>query len=733
MRPLKFGVARSFPPGPPQRVRFGGRIFAACLCFSPPSALFAQDIGAPPRAEQRASPTAPARFAYLLSRDPTLTADAVFRPAFQAQFRPVDARALSFGFSESVLWVRIEVTNAEPRARERILVAGYPMLDDIRLYERRDNRIHERRSGDQRPFREREFDYRNVAFRLDLPPQSTRVFYLRVESSSALNAPLKLHTPEEFAALERSETLLFAMYYAALAVMLLYNALLFASARESGFLYYILYVASVGLFLFTLNGLAFQRLWPDAVWWSNVCLPVFIHASYVFGIQFTRYYLESAAGTPRLDLVLRGLILFGAVNSGLCLILPYSVAIWIGAAMAFIVPVCVLAAAAVNLYERRRSARFYLIAWSALLLGVAFFSLKSFSLIPENTLTNNSMQAGFLAQVILLSLGLADRVNLLRRSLSERVHALERAEIEIKKSAEQYRLLVDNTSDIIFSLDAGARFLSVNRAALDQLGYRESELIGRPLTDLLYRSVELEEILPEIDIQREFVERELEEVLNGHQRAAFMAEFATRLGELRHLEVRLEPFFQGAEPVIFGKAAAASGDSIARFLESERQEFVIGNFINIGELIGQRIVKNLSKYADPAAALGVEICVREMIINAIEHGNLNVTYEEKTRAQTRTDYFSFLNERQKDPRYRDRKVRLTYSLNRRRVIYRISDEGPGFDHRRMLARGAEAANAAGLAHGRGLTMTLNMFDVVRYNERGNEVTLVKFFQPSQGA
>lgn len=670
------------------------------------------------------------RIAYLLSRDPALTAQSALRPGFEGQFRSADGRPLSFGFSESILWVRLEIANPAPAAREAILVAGYPMLDDIRLYERRANQIMERQSGDRRPFAEREFAYRNVAFRLTMPPQSTQSFYLRVESSSALNLPLQLYAPEDFAALERSETLLFAMYYAALAVMLLYNALLFASARESGFLYYILYVAAVALFLFTLNGLAFQYLWPGAVWWSNVCLPVFIHASYVFGIQFTRHYLESASGTPRLDAVLRLIILFGAVNCVLCLFLPYSIAIWIGAAMAFLVPVLVLAAAFANLYEHHRSARFYLIAWSAMLLGVAFFSLKSFGIIPENILTNSSMQAGFLAQVILLSLGLADRVNLLRRNLSERVEELERAEIEVKKSAEQYRLLVENTSDIVFSLDADARFISVNRAALDQLGYRESELIGRRLTDLLYRSVELEEILPEIDIQREFVERELEEVLNAGQNVAFMAEFATRLGELRHLEVRLEPFTQGAAPVIFGKAAAASGDSIARFLESERQEFVIGNFINIGELIGQRIVKNLSKYADPAAALGVEICVREMIINAIEHGNLNVTYEEKTRAQTRADYFSFLNERQKDPRYRDRKVRLVYSLNRRRVIYRISDEGPGFDHRRMLARGAEEANAAGLAHGRGLTMTLNMFDIVRYNERGNEVTLVKFFQPA---
>lgn len=701
-------------------MRFAGRILAACACFFPLALLHAEDA--------RES----TRIAYWLSDDPTLSAETVLRPAFQAQFRPAAPGGLSFGFTDAALWVRVELTNPDAQARERILVAGYPMLDDLRLYERRDNRILERQSGDLRPFSEREFEYRNVAFRLELPPQSTRSFYLRVETSSALNAPISIHTPENFAALERSETVFFSMYYAALAVMLLYNALLFSSVRESGFLHYIFYIASVGLFLFTLNGLAFQRLWPDAVWWSNACLPVFIHASYVFGIQFTRYYLESAVGTPRLDAVLRGVVLFGVANSALCLVLPYSIAILIGAAMAFLVPVLVLTAAGASLYARQRSARFYLIAWSAMLLGVAFFSLKSFGIIPENPLTNGSMQVGFLAQVILLSLGLADRVNLLRRSLSERVIELERAEIEIKKSAEQHRLLVENTSDIVFSLDADARFLSVNRAALNQLGYRESELIGRRITDLLYRSVELEEILPEIDIQREFVERELEEVLNSNQKVAFMAEFATRLGELRHLEVRLEPFLEGAAPVIFGKAAAASGDSIARFLESERQEFVIGNFINIGELIGQRIVKNLSKYADPAAALGVEICVREMIINAIEHGNLNVTYEEKTRAQTRADYFSFLNERQKDPRYRDRKVRLVYSLNRRRVIYRISDEGPGFDHKRMLARGAEAANAAGLAHGRGLTMTLNMFDIVRYNERGNGVTLVKFFQQSAG-
>jgi hypothetical protein len=52
------------------------------------------------------------------------------------------------------------------------------------------------------------------------------------------------------------------------------------------------------------------------------------------------------------------------------------------------------------------------------------------------------------------------------------------------------------------------------------------------------------------------------------------------------------------------------------------------------------------------------IGIREMILNAVEHGNLNINFEEKTKAQAEDSYIEFLMERQKEPRYSQKKVTI---------------------------------------------------------------------------
>ena len=123
----------------------------------------------------------------------------------------------------------------------------------------------------------------------------------------------------------------------------------------------------------------------------------------------------------------------------------------------------------------------------------------------------------------------------------------------------------------------------------------------------------------------------------------------------------------------------------------------------------------------------LRIALREMVINAIEHGNLGVTFEEKCNAMETDTYFSFINERQLDPTKKNKKVNVEYSLDERRVAYIITDEGDGFDHRGVSATSADRANEDLLSHGRGIAMATSVFDRVIYNESGNQVMLIKYF------
>ena len=77
----------------------------------------------------------------------------------------------------------------------------------------------------------------------------------------------------------------------------------------------------------------------------------------------------------------------------------------------------------------------------------------------------------------------------------------KKAEEALRESAEQYRKLYDSVSDFIFTHDAKGRFITINRATTEYLGYTADELIGRPLSDFMlpeYREPFHEEYLPEI-------------------------------------------------------------------------------------------------------------------------------------------------------------------------------------------------------------------------------------------
>ncbi len=645
------------------------------------------------------------------------------------RWRPLPNGRANFGFQQGAVWLRFAIRNPTPDSARLYLESKYPMLDDLRLYAGATG--EERRAGDRLAFDERDVDFHHMVFRIDQAPASETVYYIRVESESSMNASLMLWPAEAFDAYSRRTTLVLGMLYAVLAIMLAFNFLLFVSLLERAYLYFTAYLLAIGLFMFTLDGLAFQYLWPDAPDWGNMSLPLWMNLSYIAGLVFARHYLRTARDAPLLDRVILIQVGVAALLAVGVFFISYTYNIIVATALAAIVATTVIAATFAGILQKRRSAYYFGLAWTMVLAGILFYSLKTFAILPDSVWTNRSIHLGVVLQVVLLSLGLADRINALRLDLKHRLAELRAAGRSIRSSEKKYEHLVESSGDIIFSLDSKGVFLTANRAIQATLGLRPRELIGASFQSLLYRSPELEEILPDVDLQRELIVRELDELVATGNPAVFKVELRTQLGEPRQLEVRLERVAAEASEtgyVIFGKAAVVLEDSLMRFVESERQVHVIGNFLNIADLVTERIVKNVEKFCDPTAKLSIHICVREMIINAIEHGNLAVQYAEKTQATDRETYMQLLLGRQKDPRYRDRKVTVSYSLNRRRVWYRIRDEGAGFDHRKLFARDDDAPNSAGLAHGRGVTMARNIFDSVRYNDAGNQVTLIKRFE-----
>ncbi|MCQ2598599.1 MAG: cyclic nucleotide-binding domain-containing protein [Treponema sp.] len=115
----------------------------------------------------------------------------------------------------------------------------------------------------------------------------------------------------------------------------------------------------------------------------------------------------------------------------------------------------------------------------------------------------------------------------------------------------------------------------------------------------------------------------------------------------------------------------------------------------------------------------LQMTLMEFLTNALEHGNLNISFDEKSEwLMQGKDMMALFEERNKMPEYADRKIHITYSIGKSKSTFVIRDDGEGFDWRKYL----EKKEASEELHGRGISMGLDLAKRVSYNEKGNEVS-----------
>lgn len=115
----------------------------------------------------------------------------------------------------------------------------------------------------------------------------------------------------------------------------------------------------------------------------------------------------------------------------------------------------------------------------------------------------------------------------------------------------------------------------------------------------------------------------------------------------------------------------------------------------------------------------LHIALLELLINAIEHGNCKIGYDEKTAwLEKNRDIMDLIREKNQDPKIRIRKVYFSYAISSDYSRFSIRDEGDGFDWRARLAITPQEPEF----HGMGMKMASIYVHNLAYNEKGNEVS-----------
>ncbi len=115
----------------------------------------------------------------------------------------------------------------------------------------------------------------------------------------------------------------------------------------------------------------------------------------------------------------------------------------------------------------------------------------------------------------------------------------------------------------------------------------------------------------------------------------------------------------------------------------------------------------------------VAMGLHELLINAVEHGNLGIGYAEKTDLVRNAAWKEEVERRLASPEYSKNLATLTFKATQGALVVHIKDAGRGFDWRRYLDFSAERAMDP---HGRGIAMSRALsFHSLEYLGAGNEV------------
>ncbi|MDX5334244.1 MAG: sensor domain-containing diguanylate cyclase [Gammaproteobacteria bacterium] len=329
-------------------------------------------------------------------------------------FRPLTGDDVNQGITGETFWVRVRLSNAQGMAPQRwVLYHETSYLDELVVYHADDGApFSERQLTDRAPFHQRQVDYRTLAFEHTTPAGAYTDLYLRLsyQKPDSMSLNLQLSRADLFYNASRQEYLVYGGFYGMMLSLLLIATVFALLLRQRVFLVYGLFLAASLVMWAMLNGLGFQYLWPQAVYWHNEGFHIVFLLVSITALHFSRLFLKTANFFPGIDRLMRGLQWLFAAGIVLRLAGPYEPVLYLSFASLLLLALLPLLGYAA--WRRGlRYARWYAAAWVFYGLGLLVSVLSAgSSLLHWGMAPLAFAQAGSVLEAVFLLVALGERL-----------------------------------------------------------------------------------------------------------------------------------------------------------------------------------------------------------------------------------------------------------------------------------------------------------------------------------
>ncbi|SRX54861.1 hybrid sensor histidine kinase/response regulator [Aequorivita sp. CIP111184] len=353
---------------------------------------------------------------------------------FSNKFLPLNSENQSTGFTTDNYWIKFKLENSNDQAKTYYLETARPITDVAELYQiSNDDKITKFKSGDQIPFNERQVAHRSTVFKIELPENSEQQFYLHLKSDGeTINLPFNLYTESEFWQVNYKQQMFLGLFYGILFLAGIIYLFFYTSLRAKSFLYYGIYVLSIGLMQAALDGLLFQYFFTSPSYFAARAVLITAIFSNFFLLKYCEHFLGVNSKLPRFSIIYKILYALMAIAALLIFINPKTLAV--------AYPICningmlslllIITTIVLMRFRKITIDRYFSIGIFFLVIGLMGFVMNNLNLLPNNFYTLNSAKFGTGFEIIFLSISMTYFIRNLR------IEKEKSQEVALQKSEE---------------------------------------------------------------------------------------------------------------------------------------------------------------------------------------------------------------------------------------------------------------------------------------------------------
>ncbi|HRO43284.1 MAG TPA: 7TM diverse intracellular signaling domain-containing protein [Flavipsychrobacter sp.] len=311
------------------------------------------------------------------------------------------------------VWLKLAVRNSSESNRLSIQVAQ-ALLDTIEFYYPvAGGNYAVNKTGEAFKFNTRPGKNHIFVYDINIEPGETKYYYFRIKSEDNLELPIFLGTKEQVVHSDLTKNILFGIFFGIIIVMFFYNLFIYFTVKDPIYLFYVVYILAVGLIQGTIEGYTFQYLWPNSTFVATRGFYIFTALVNISGLEFVRRFLHTKTRLPKLDKFAIFLYVVYSIAILLSVLGLFNASYQILQSFAGIVSLYMLTLSVLMAKQGYRPAKFFIIAWIPLIIGIIIYVMKDVGVLNYNMFTNYSITIGSALEVILLSFALADKINIL--------------------------------------------------------------------------------------------------------------------------------------------------------------------------------------------------------------------------------------------------------------------------------------------------------------------------------